>query len=250
MSQVVAGYCTSLFSPDQLFGVIVALILQLGAFETILELMEHLLSKLRAKFAAKQEVVTQTCLSAIRDFAKWCAPLNRTVWNCWGNRNGQEAPHAFTFKQGRDLSQSERAWLEPSEGASRSLGVSEDVYCCVKTYMRDTQLQQEPVLVLPAERHALLVDEPREVCSRHAMGKKKIENYTKLKAKLKDYGMTRAADALHALMYDRTYAFPALRWLRHGWTVERADRGDSGNYFFPHLPASSWRLFAGDKRRR
>ena len=38
---------------DQLFGVIVALILQLGAF------MRYLAEKLRAKFSAMQEVVTQ-----------------------------------------------------------------------------------------------------------------------------------------------------------------------------------------------
>lgn len=207
--------------------------------------MNFLLEKLRAKFAAKQEVVTQTCLSGIRDFAKWCDPLNRTVWNCWGNRRGQEAPHAFTYKQGRDLNRSEKAWLQES----RSLDVSEDVYCCVKTYMRDTTLQQAPVLVLPAQRHEQLVGEPQEVCSRHPMGKKKIDNYTKLKAKLKNYGLHKAADALHALMFDRSYTLPALPWLRHGWTVERADRGDSGNYFFPHLPASSWKLFAGEKRR-
>ena len=37
---------------DQLFGVVVSLILQLGAFETIVELMEYLLEKLRTKFAA------------------------------------------------------------------------------------------------------------------------------------------------------------------------------------------------------
>ena len=39
---------------NQIFGVVVSLILQLGAFETIVELMEHLLEKCRAKFAAKQ----------------------------------------------------------------------------------------------------------------------------------------------------------------------------------------------------
>ena len=71
----------------------------------------------------------------------------------------------------------------------RSLSESEDVYCCVKTYMRDTSLQQAPVLVLPAERHERLVDEPREVCARHPMGKPKIDNYTKLEAKLRDYGI-------------------------------------------------------------
>ena len=62
-----------------------------------------------------------------------------------------------------------------------------------------------------------------------------------------------AAKALHALMYDRSYSLPAFPWLSRGWVVDRADRGDSDNYFPPHLPASSWRLFAGEakqKRRR
>ena len=42
------------------------------------------------------------------------------------------------------------------------------------------------------------VDNVEEVCARHPMGKPKIDNYTKLKAKLKDYGLKEAADALHA----------------------------------------------------
>ena len=126
------------------------------------------------------------------------------------------------FKKGRDLNTSERAWLGASGrqgvalGELRSLRESEDVYCCVKTYMCDTSLQQALVLVLPGGCHERLVDEPRKVCARHPMGKPKIDNYTKLEAKLRDYGMQRAADALHALMHDRTYSLPAPRWLRSG----------------------------------
>ena len=130
------------------------------------------------------------------------------------------------------------------------LGVSEDVYCCVKTYMRDTTLQQAPVLILPADRHERLVGEPREVCDRHAMGKSKIDNCTKLEVKCRDYGLKEAVDALHALMYDRRYSMPTFPWLSRGWEVDRADRGDSGNCYFPHLPASSWRLVAGEARQK
>ena len=216
--------------------------------------MEYLLEKMREKFAAKQEVVTYTALTAIRDFAKWTSPLQRTIWNCWGNREETEAPHSFTFKQGRDLSRSEKAWLVAPESQgvaeSRRLNESEDVYCCVKTYMRDTTLQQAPAIVLPVGREGQIVGEPREVCARHPMGNKKINNYTKLEVKLRDYGMRRAADALHALVHDRSYSLISLQWLRSGWVVDRADRGDSGNYFFPHLPASSWKLFSGDGMRK
>ena len=204
------------------------------------------LGKLRAKFAAKQEVVTQTSLSAVRDFAKWCEHLQRFLWNCWGDRLGQESPHSFTYMQGRDLTRSEQVWFHESRG----LGVSEDVYCCVKTYMRDTTLQQAPVLILPADRHERLVGEPREVCERHAMAKSKIDNCTKLEVKCRDYGLKEAADALHALMYDRRYSMPTFPWLSRGWEVNRADRGDSGNCYFPHLPASSWRLVAGEARQK
>ena len=236
---------------DQLFGVVCSLILQMCSFQTVKELMEYLLEKLKAKFAAKTELVTHTCLTAIRDFSRWLEPLNRTVWNCWGNRQGVEAPHAFSFKLGCDLDVCERQWLGPE---SRSLGVSEDVYCCVKTYMRDTQLQQAPAMILPAGRVDRLIGEPSEVCSRHPLGKTKQDNYMKLAEKLKDNGLSRGAKALHDLVFDRSFSLPKFPWLVNGWRVQREDRSDSGNYFFRHLPASSWQLFAGDgpmkKKRR
>ena len=192
--------------------------------------------------------VPQTCLSAIRNFHLWMEPLDRTVWNCWGTREKVEAPHAFTYKLGRDLGPSERAWLGESRcPESRCQGVADnDVYCCVKTYMRDTSLQQAPAVVLPAGRDERLVEEPRAVCNRHPMGKKKMDNYVKLAQKLKEHGLGRAAEAMHALVFDLTYSVPPLPWLRSGWQVDRAERGDQGNFFFHHLPASSWRLFAGD----
>ena len=204
----------------------------MGHFQTIVELMKYLWEKLKEKFAAKAEDVTWTCLSAIRDFQKWMTPLDRCVWNCFANRQGIEAPHAFSFKLGCDLSQSDRAWLSPASG---SLDVSEDVYCCVKTYMRDTQLQQEPMLILPAGRDEQLVGEPRDICSRHVMSKDKIRNYMKLATKLKENCLSRAADALHALVFDRSYSLPSFPWLCSGWRIERDDGGDSGN-FVPSPP--------------
>ena len=64
---------------DQLFGVVVSLIFQLGAFEAIVELMEYLPEKLRNKFAAQQELVAYTCLTTIRDFSKWSGALQRAI---------------------------------------------------------------------------------------------------------------------------------------------------------------------------
>ena len=83
--------------------------------------------------------------------------------------------------------------------------------------MRDTQLQQEPMLILPAGRDERLVGEPRDVCSRHAMSKEKINNYMKLATMLKDSGLGSADVALRALVFDRSFSLPSLPWLRSGW---------------------------------
>ena len=79
------------------------------------------------------------------------------------------------------------------------------------------------------------------------LSNQKVQEWAKLEVKLRDYGMRQAVDALRALVHDRPLTLPGLPWLRSGWTVDRADRGDSGKYVCPHLPASSWKLFAGDK---
>ena len=225
---------------DELLGVVVSLILQFGAFETIAEWSERLLEKLRTKFVVKQELVTYTCLFGSRDFSTWSSALQRAIWYCWANREGQEAPlpHAFMFKQGLDLGTLEKAWFgatgREEVAGGRSLSECEDVCCCVKTYMRDAMLQQAPALVLPSARQEQLVDEPRDVCVRHPLSNQKIQEWAKLEAKLRDYGMPRIVDALHKLVHDRLFSLPGLPWLRSGWTVDRADRGDSGNYVVPH----------------
>ena len=231
---------------DQFFGIIVALILQLASFQTPAELMRYLLERLTAKFAAKNEMLHGTALTAIRDFQKWLAPLNRTLWHAFGNRQGVEAPHTFTFKARDDLSKAERAWFG-RQGVEE--GHRHDVYVCVKTYMHSTTLQQEPLMVLPHSREDRLQGEPQEICSRSPFGDKRVKELIKLKSQASSRGLPDAAIALHAYIFDRSFTLPRLPWLRNGWTVDRADHGDSGHYFFPHLPASSWRLFTGDKSR-
>ena len=235
---------------DQFFGVIVSLILQMQSFEVCLELTNFLQEKLAPKCAAKQEELSGTALSAIRDFQKWLAPLSREVWNCFGNRKGIEAPHSFTLKRRQDLSPSEQAWFGHESGSQDVLDDDNSVYCCVKTYMRNTCLQSPgPILILPPGRERHAHGEPRDVCARTPMTKQRIDQLMKLKSKLQDYGLRKAADALHGLVFDRSYTLPRLNWLESGWQVDRANRGGSGNYFFPHLPASSWRLFSRDKHR-
>ena len=223
---------------------IVSLILSIGAFETPSELMDYLLEKLRPKFAAKQELVTGTMLTAVRDFKKWLDPLNRTLWNAFANRQQKEAPHAFTFKQGRELTHSEKRWF--GDEVSRSLGV-EDTYCCVKTYMHSRTLQQEPVLAIPHGRENLVAKEPADVVARHPLSLDRVKELLALEMKLPDYGMHRAAQALRSMIVDTTWSVPPLLWLSSDGEVTWFDRSDSGNFYFPHLPSSSFRLFASDR---
>jgi hypothetical protein len=229
---------------DQLFGVIVSLILSIGTFQTPDELMEYLLEKLRPKFAAKQELVTGTMLTAVRDFKTWLKPLNRTLWHAFANRQQKEAPHAFTFKQGRELSHSEKMWF--GEEASRSLGV-EDIYCCVKTYMHSRTLQQEPVLAVPDGRASLIGRAPTDVVARHPLSLDRVKELLKLEMKLLSHGLHHASQALHSLIVDNSWSVPPLPWLSNDGEVAWLDRSDSGNYYFPHLPNSSFRLFAADR---
>ena len=135
---------------------------------------------------------------------------------------GQEAPHSFTYKQGCELTRPKHAQL----AGSRS---------------RRSLLLQTPVLILLADHHKRVTGEPHKVCCSHPTGKSKIDNYTKTKAELEDFGLKTAADALHALMHNWEYTLPDLLWLGCSWEVERAEATPS-----PHLPASSWGLFAGD----
>ena len=102
-------------------------------------------------------------------------PCKTTQTKCGKAKYSQATPHACMFKQGRDLGTLEKAWLGATgrEGVAGSMSLSEceEVYCCVKTYMRVTMLQHAIVLVLPYARQEQLVDEPREVCARHPLSK-------------------------------------------------------------------------------
>ena len=241
---------------DQLFAIVVSLILRCR-FETPAELLVFVAEELRPRFAAKHEELQAETLSAVRDFSGWLAPLNRTLWNAFANRKGMEAPHAFTFKLGRELRPSERAWfrgpgVEKFERAGPGASDSRSVYCCVKEFMHSVDLKQAPVLTIPAGR-ALHEMSPRNVVARRPLGEATIKNYMKLQQRCIQYGLQDAARGLDALLYDRTYSVPQLLWLTHSdvcfrWECAEVDARDHmvSNRFFPHLP-NSLHLLAGDR---
>jgi hypothetical protein len=68
--------------------------------------------------------------------------------------------HAFAFKKRSDLSAGELAQVERRRGVAEN---ASDMFCCVKTYMRDKRLQQPPVLVLPQALCARVQGRPNTV---------------------------------------------------------------------------------------
>jgi len=238
---------------DQLFGVVCSLIQRKHHYEVPEDLMAFLQANLASKFTLKGEEFHVVRLTTVRDFAAWLAPLNITLSNAFANRDGIEAPHAFAFKLRRDLLPSERQWIQnprrPGVQQSRRPGVQEsdeDVMCCVKTYMRDTDLQQAPVVVLPADRRGRVASaSPINIVPMHEMAPKTVEDLLLLAQTCDtELALPRAAQALHNLVRKRVYALPTDEWLARQCPPQPSLAAVGGNPFFAHLPESSWQLVA------
>jgi hypothetical protein len=238
---------------DQLFGVVCSLIQRKHHYEVPEDLMAFLQANLASKFTLKGEEFHVVRLTTVRDFAAWLAPLNITLSNAFANRDGIEAPHAFAFKLRRDLLPSERQWIQnprrPGVQQSRRPGVQEsdeDVMCCVKTYMRDTDLQQAPVVVLPADRRGRVASaSPINIVPMREMAPKTVEDLLLLAQTCDtELALPRAAQALHNLVRKRVYALPTDEWLARQCPPQPSLAAVGGNPFFAHLPESSWQLVA------
>ncbi len=222
---------------DQLFGLMIQMACRKGHWQTPEELMSFLAKELESNFRNKGEEFFVERTAGVRAFCKWMQPLRCKIYNCFGNRDGVEAPHSFAFKLGQDLAPREAAMCT---GVPESQGT----YCCVKTYMRDLQLQQPPELLLGAldvERE-LATSEPTTVLPLHPLAAVAISGFLQLSALCKNqYDMPLAGAALHHLAVNRDVALPRDRWLDCAGR-RPADVVDSGNIYFPHLPETSWRL--------
>ena len=167
-----------------------------------------------------------------------------TLYGCWGNRVGLEAPHSFAFKRRSDLNSGELAQLADQ----RVRGIAEnpeDVFCCVKAYMRDQRLQQSPVFVLPMSRRDRVqgrpnIVEPVNMTDARAAQLEAIATVIEKDA----YGYRRAARALRDLANSRTApSLPALGWLEKPPEMQVPVTYD-GNEYFEHLPDMSWHMRA------
>ena len=231
---------------DQLFAVVLFIMLQLRTWQTPQELLDHIVSKLRAKVSDKGEVLIAVQLSSIHDFKSWLAPLGLEL--DWGfkTRQGIEAPHAFIVKMGASLSPAECAMMVQLPGNPAVEHTA--VYCCVKAYMRDAKLQQPPVYCIPAERTSRVLDPaPTAMVPRHPLSKNDIETFLRLARLCKEeLDLPQAAEALSKLVRDRGYYQTRLTWLesfkQEHWLEALAVQ--TSNPHFPHLPETSWALSA------
>ena len=89
---------------DQLFGLVVRILLQKTTYQTPAELLEFIAAHLRPKVVARGEILDARLLTAVRDFCAWLLPIQKTIHNGFANRGGIETAHSFIYKSGRQLS--------------------------------------------------------------------------------------------------------------------------------------------------
>jgi len=125
-------------------------------------------------------------------------------------RAGEPASHCFTFQCGEALC---RQYGDMLPG---SIAEPDAVYCCIKSFVQDTVLQQPPLLCLwPAQLLHLAGMWPDTILERHPLKDCEVQDIVKLSKLCQEkYQMPRAADALIAYLVEWNYSVPALTWLQ------------------------------------
>lgn len=242
---------------DQLFGLICASVLRRFCWETLDDLIGFLEAHIGPHIAQKQEECWITQLCAVRDFNTWLAPHGVHPWNALRTRDGIEAPHSFTFKHRQDLTKSELdEFRSQVNGAARHAGYGDrnssqsDVFCCVKTYMRDRHLQQAPVLIMPEDRCSWVQNLAPTTCLAAPISDERAAKLLKLATifEKESYGFHRAAVEIRRLVERPPLELPPPGWLA---SPPRAPAlvQVTGNPYFAHLPETSWNLLVTFHRR-
>ena len=162
----------------------------------------------------------------------------------FANIGNIEAPHAFTWKLGSDLTNKEQGMIRPTSRDAK--GGALDVFCCVKTYMHSNTLQQPPVLVLPLVRQNLIVSQRPGVFEEETpMDEKRASHLHDMAVFLREepYGLSEAADDLETLIRGPPVPdLPPTPWLEEPLPAPTQGLASTGNELFPHLPETSWHL--------
>jgi hypothetical protein len=231
---------------DQLFALISAFVLRKKQYLSPSAIATFLQESLEPRFAARNEKFEAEVMTGVRSFTSWLAPLAEQgihLHNAFMTRGGKEAPHSFSYRRTESLSSKE---LEMLTAAERQALGTRDVSACVKTYVRDLEPQQPPVLIVKPHELTRLQPEPQELVLRKPLSSRALEGYLTLaQACEKELDMPVAAVALRDLVHAREYTLCHSPFLTSPRARQiRTSMGELGHPYFPHLPKSSWRLLA------
>ena len=240
---------------DQLFSVLLALVVRRHRFHTPQELVLEIQIAMDKVFADRPEEVSVHMLGEIFDFGSWLLAEGVHLHNCWVSREGVDAPHSFCYKMREDLTASESAQVLQRRAPHPAH--DEDVFCVTKRWMHSEQACP-PVLVLPVPRLHLLespgpvvqklptvqMDDPR---------KKQLQDLaTHLENMTEDWGTEfsyfRAAQALRDLAAERVPPPVVHTWL---WDADPPRHGPlqrTQNRYFNNIPNMAWSMLARFRR--
>ena len=230
---------------DQLFGLVLELVLRRKPFETIAEFQSRLRVALAPHCAKNGEELRVEQLHHIRDFASWLEPIEITLYNAWVTRDGKGASHAFTFKHRQDLTAHERSQM--SRRQRGFAGDDYDVFAVVKPYMHSIA-SKPPILALPQDRARRIVAKcPGVLVEEEPMSQDRRDELLSWADKLDrpQYSLHEAAKALRGLVHEP--AEPRVcdaPWLAIDETAPASVLIDTGNHMFSHLPDTTWGLLA------
>lgn len=183
-------------------------------------------------------------LEGVRNWKQWSGEMRVTPYHAFMTRNGLEAPHSFSWKLRRDLTAAELAWLGDAARAAGTGGPA-DVFCLVKNFIKDTHLQQAPVLAVTAGRAALPGPAPAELAPLPDVPEERRVELRKLADVIQqEFGMVEGANYLRRLASRRGWAAHQrvpLPWLQVASRPE-LPLAPTANPHFGHLPAASWDL--------
>lgn len=228
---------------DQLFGVVAQILCRQKTFQDPADVKRIVQQGLQDRIAAKGEDLSVEFLDEVRDFRTWLEVTGVVPHNAFGNREGVAAPGAFSWKLRLDLTSAERAMMTARPGTPVH---QHDVFCLVKASMHLVDLQQPPVLVMPAARCRRVAAQPVGLQARIAYSDDRVAQLQKL-AEVCEFscGMPRAAAYIRRLVTPRIdQPLPPLTVWLCSRSVVRLDAAIAiGSPAFPHLPdAMLWRM--------
>jgi len=216
---------------------------------------------LRERVARRGERLVVELLQTVRDSRTWLSAAGVTTYNAFQKRHhsAAEVPHSFSFKLRCHLTSNEVAMADRAgvanvagvAGVAGGPGDPHDVFVLVKTFMSDSELQQAPLLLLPAARARLVVQEPTIILERAPLTVAQRQSLLALAQTLEkpSYRLPRAAVYLRNLASERVSERPPdLAWLTRQSHAPVNPLLRTDNPQFHHLPEAPWQLKV--RRRR